>query len=139
MWGLHEYAAATGADWARDAALRAAEMFLAKRLFRSPRTGEVLRRAYLDLRYPPFWHYDVLQGLLVLSRLGVVRGPARRRRARRGRDAPRCGRALARERLLVEPPGSDGSNVEIVDWGRGGPSEMVTLNALRVLRAAGRA
>jgi hypothetical protein len=36
-------------------------------------------------------------------------------------------------------PGSDGSNVEIVDWGRGGPSEMVTLNALRVLRAAGRA
>ncbi len=27
---------------------------------------------------------------------------------------------------------------EVVDWGRSGPNEMVTLNALRVLRAAGR-
>jgi hypothetical protein len=36
------------------------------------------------------------------------------------------------------PPGSDGPNVDVVDWGRGGPNEMITLNALRVLRAAGR-
>ena len=28
---------------------------------------------------------------------------------------------------------------EVVDWGRRGPNEMVTLNALRVLRWAGRA
>jgi hypothetical protein len=26
----------------------------------------------------------------------------------------------------------------VVDWGRDGPSEMLTLNALRVLKAAGR-
>jgi hypothetical protein len=32
-------------------------------------------------------------------------------------------------------PGSKGSNVEVVDWGRG-PSEPITLNALRVLQAA---
>ncbi len=30
------------------------------------------------------------------------------------------------------------SNVEVVDWGRNGPNEMITLNALRVLKAAGR-
>jgi hypothetical protein len=30
------------------------------------------------------------------------------------------------------------SNVEAVDWGRAGPNEMLTLNALRVLKAAGR-
>ena len=35
-----------------------------------------------------------------------------------------------------KPPGSKGSNVEVVDWGRSGPNEMVTLNALRVLAAA---
>lgn len=29
-------------------------------------------------------------------------------------------------------------NVEVVDWGRSGPNEMITLNALRVLRAVGR-
>jgi len=38
---------------------------------------------------------------------------------------------------LWRPPDSDGSNVEVVDWGRG-PSPMLTLNALRILRAAGR-
>lgn len=30
------------------------------------------------------------------------------------------------------------SNIEVVDWGRNGPNEMITLNALRVLKAAGR-
>jgi hypothetical protein len=36
------------------------------------------------------------------------------------------------------PWGKRTSNVEIVDWGRRGPNEMITLNALRVLKAAGR-
>jgi hypothetical protein len=30
------------------------------------------------------------------------------------------------------------SNIEVVDWGRNAPNEMITLNALRVLKAAGR-
>src|SRR4029450_10395080 len=67
MWGLHEYAAATGAEGARESApppagegareapRRAAESSLAKGLSRSPRPGDVLRPASLDLRYPPFW------------------------------------------------------------------------------------
>ena len=138
MWGLHEYASATGAAWARDAALRAAEMFLEKRLFRSLRTGEVLRPAYLELHYPPYWHYDILQGLLVLARIGVVRdlraGDAldelERRRRPDGRWKPGA--------YWWSKPGSSGSNVDVVDWGRRGPNEMITLNALRVLRAARR-
>jgi hypothetical protein len=31
------------------------------------------------------------------------------------------------------------SNVEVVDWRREGPNPMITLNAVRVLKAAGRA
>jgi hypothetical protein len=30
------------------------------------------------------------------------------------------------------------SNVDVVDWGRRGPNEMITLNALRVLKETGR-
>jgi hypothetical protein len=30
------------------------------------------------------------------------------------------------------------SNVDVADWGRRGPNEMITLNALRVLKAARR-
>jgi hypothetical protein len=36
------------------------------------------------------------------------------------------------------PPGRDGSEVQVVDWGRRGLNEVVTLNALRVLAAAAR-
>jgi len=30
------------------------------------------------------------------------------------------------------------SNLEVVDWGRKGPNQLITLNALRVLKGSGR-
>jgi hypothetical protein len=51
---------AAGAVWAREAADRAAELFLSHRLFRSLSDGEVIDRRWLALHYPPYWHYDVL-------------------------------------------------------------------------------
>lgn len=137
-WGLHEYARATGSSAAADAADRAAELFLDHRLFRSLRTGEVINRAWLAPRYPPYWHYDILQALLVLSRMGKA-------------DDPRASDALdelERQRHTDgrwQPsgyywrPAPSTTGPEVVDWGRGGPNEMITLNALRVLVAAGRA
>ncbi len=137
-WGLHEYWLATGDESARRAAGAAAELFLEHRLFRSLQTGEVIDQTWLVPHYPPYWHYDVLQALLVLSRLGRARD-ARAREALdvlvglqqddgRWHAGPRWWRAV----------GQDGTGVEVVDWGRRGPNEMITLNALRVLRAAGR-
>ncbi len=38
---------------------------------------------------------------------------------------------------LVETPGST-TTPEVVDWGRSGPNQMITLNALRALKAVGR-
>ena len=35
--------------------------------------------------------------------------------------------------------GRTGTGIEAVNWGRTGPNEMLTLNAMRVLVAAGRA
>jgi hypothetical protein len=136
-WGLHEYYRATGETAARDAALRAGELFLEHRLFRSLSTGEVINKRWLRPSYPPYWHYDILQGLLVLSRLGLgaderaadALDELERRRRPDGRwDAgtPWWG-----------PPGGT-RTPEVVDWGRSGPNELITLNALRVLKAAGR-
>jgi hypothetical protein len=59
-WGLFEYWRATGEPGARAAALRTAELFLGHRLFRSLATGQVIRRDWLTLHYPPYWHYDIL-------------------------------------------------------------------------------
>lgn len=36
-----------------------------------------------------------------------------------------------------KPPGST-TTPEVVDWGRSGPNQMITLNALRALKAVGR-
>jgi hypothetical protein len=43
----------------------------------------------------------------------------------------------ATRRPLVEPPSST-TTAEVVDWGRSGQNQMITLNAQRVLKAAGR-
>ena len=137
MWGLHEYAEATGSDWARTAAHRTAELFLSHRLFRSLKTGEPIDEQWLAFRYPPYWHYDVLQALLILSRLGLTRDP-------RAADAL----DLVEERRLPDgrwradgywwrPSGSK-TYPDVVDWSRRRPNQMVTLNALRVLAAAQR-
>jgi hypothetical protein len=138
-WGLHEYWQATGEAAAKDAAVRAAELFLEHRLFRSLRTGEVINPRWLDARYPSYWHYDILQALLVLSRMGKAGDPRagdaldelERRRLPDGR--------WRAEGQWWKPLGSGSITPEVVDWGPSGqPNQMVTLNALRVLRAAGR-
>jgi hypothetical protein len=138
VWGLAEFDRATGDRDARKAAERGAELLLKHGLFRSHRTGEIGDRSWLKLRYPPYWHYDVLQGLVTLSRVGKLHdGRAGEAldivRAKRRPDG--CWRA---EGYHWKPPGASGSNVEAVDWGRGGPSEMLTVRALTVLRATGR-
>jgi hypothetical protein len=135
-WGLFEYWRATGEPGAREAALRTAELLLQHRLFRSLRTGEVIRRDWLALHFPPYWHYDILQALVVLSRMRLTGDPRcrdalaviERRRRPDGRWRPGA--------YWWKPPGTPHGTVEVVDWGRSAPSEMITLNALRVLRAA---
>lgn len=137
MWALAEYGRATGHGAAADASARAAELFLEHRIFRRGGSGNPIDRSWVALHYPPYWHYDVLQALLLLWRVGRIRDE-------------RTGDALdlLAERRLPDgrwrpggswwrPPGSPRAP-EAVDWGRNGPNEMITLNALRVLRAAGR-
>ena len=138
MWGLHEYAQATGSADAAAAAGRVAKLLLEHRLFRIHGTGEPIHEQWVQLRYPPFWHYEILQALHVLSRMGRVTDP-------RAADAldlvEACRRpdgTWAANGYWWYPPGTDRPNTEAVDWGRGGPHPMLTLNALRVLKSAGR-
>ena len=136
-WGLHEYARATGSAWAEEAAQRAAELFLEHRVFRALATGEPISEAWLRLRWPPYWHYDVLRALVVLGRLGRLDDP-------RAADAVDLVVERRRADGLWHPDGAwwrgpaSATYPEAVDWGRRGPSAPLTLDALRVLRAAGR-
>jgi hypothetical protein len=136
MWALWEYARATGTTDAAAAADRAAELFLSHRLFRRGGTGPRIHPSWTVLHYPAYWHYDVGQALHLLARTGHARDPRaedaldllEERRRPDGRWRP--GGAWWR------PPGSS-RTPEAVDWGEAA-SEMLTLNALRILRAAGR-
>ena len=98
-WGLFEYWRAIGEPEARAAGLRTAELFLQHRLFRSRATGAVIRREWLALHYPT--HYDILQALLVLSRMQLT-GDARCRDAVTVSNAGGPGRPLAARCLLVD-------------------------------------
>jgi hypothetical protein len=64
--GLATYAHHTGDAAAHAAALRTAELLLQHRLFRVHGTGEPIHPSWTELHYPPYWHYDVLQGLRLL-------------------------------------------------------------------------
>jgi len=136
LWGLIEYHEVTQDRKARQAIDRAAEVFLRHRLFRSEKTGEVIDSAWLKLHYPLYYHYDILQALVILSRADKVRDPRCNEaldmiESKRGKDG--CWRAGAYYWRL-----NAASNGEVVDWGRKGANEMITLNALRVLKAARR-
>ena len=136
-WGLHEYGVATGNADATTAADRAAELFLEHRLLYRLDDGKPINSGWLRLRYPAYWHYELLQVLLVLARMGKLPDP----RADDALDE------LDRRRLPDDrwqanhqwwKPSGSSAMPEVVDWGRAGePNEMITLNALRVLRAAG--
>ena len=111
----------------RSAQSRGREFLLQHRLFRSHRTGEVNKRDFVRLAYPPRWHYDVLRALDYFREV----------------DAPRDERLSDAISLLEEKRRPDGRwKLELRYRGKvffelerlGMPSRWNTLRALRVLR-----
>lgn len=70
--GLLEWKRRTGDETADEAMARAQEFMLNHRMFRSHRNGTVINPAWLELHFPPRWHYDVIRGLDYLSDAGVT-------------------------------------------------------------------
>jgi hypothetical protein len=145
LWGLVEYQRATGDREYLKPIGKASEFFLQHYLFRSDHTGEIIHPSMVELHYPLYWHCDILQELMMLSRAGKL-SDLRTKDAldvvekKRGPDglwrADHSYWSLKRAR--PEKSKVSVSNVEIVDWGRRGPNKMITLNALRVLKGSGR-
>ncbi len=131
LWGLHEFAAATGDTRSRAAADRAAEALLHREVVFSRHSGRPLHPAVAVPHYPPYWHYDLLHALLVLHRAGHGDDP----RTTKARDLlaerRRNDGSWRAARRWWRPPGTAATGVEAVDWGEVA-DQMVTLNALRV-------
>ena len=130
--GLLEYETATAPRPDITAArLRGQEYLLERRLFRSRRTGQIIRPAWTEISFPTRWHYDILWGLDYLRRAGVA-PDARMAEAidlvQQKRDEL--------GRWPLENPHAGPVYFEM-EGGAGEPSRWNTLRALRVLRWAG--
>jgi len=129
--GLLEYETATAPRPDITAArLRGQEYLLERRLFRSRRTGQVIKAAWTEISFPTRWHYDILWGLDYLRRAGV----APDERTAEAIDLVRKKRD-EHGRWPLENPHPGPVHFEM-EGGAGQPSRWNTLRALRVLRWA---
>jgi hypothetical protein len=112
---------------AQTAQRRGREFLLAHRLFRSHRTGEIIKPLFLRFSFPPRWHYDILRALDYFQ---AVNGP---------RD-PRLAEAIE---IVIGSQGKDGrwplqhsyKGKTYFELERlGAPSRWNTLRAMRVLK-----
>lgn len=73
--GLHHYALHRARDLRKIRAAQRCgrEFLLAHRLFRSHRTGKVIKPAFVKLSFPPRWHYDILRALDHFQAAGAPR------------------------------------------------------------------
>lgn len=136
--GLAAYHDAIGAPEALAAARRTGELLLEHRLFKRLGTDERIHHSFVRLHWLAYWHYDFLGGLRVLRAVGMLGDP----RATDALDLLTSlqlpdGRFQA-DRSWWQAPTRDTSAVDVVDWGKGRPSEVLTLHALSILAAAGR-
>ena len=135
--GLFEYERSTGpgnqiASQIAAARRRGEEYLIERCLFRRLSTGEVANPEFLDLAFPPRYHYDILRALDYFRAADLQPGP---------RPDPRMDEAL---RIIESRRQTDGGwlleraydEALTVTTGEpeGGPSRWNTLRALRVLR-----
>lgn len=139
--GLALHARLTGSQQSQTAAERAAEIFLKRKLFLRQTDGTVIREDFIKLHYPCYWHYDILFSLKVMAEAGFIQDE-------------RCGKALAlleakrlldggfpAEKKYYRVTDKEVSSRSLVNWGgtsKKHMNEFVTVDALYVLKAAGR-
>ena len=140
--GLARHANLTGSSESRRAVEKSIDFLLRRRLFRRQRDGGIIHESFLKLRYPHYWHYDILVALKVMAEAGFI-GDPRCEEALDILESKRLAdggwRAEGRHYHVIDEPANGGS---LADWGPVSRKKVmnpfVTLDALYVLQAVGR-
>ena len=111
----------------RAAQRRGREFLLEHRLFRSHRTGEIIKPVFIRFAFPPRWHYDILRALDYFQAVDAPRDP-------RLSDAIEIVERTRQEdgRWTLQNSYKGKTYFELER--RGAPSRWNTLHALRVLK-----
>jgi hypothetical protein len=138
--GLAAFHDATGDAEVLSTARSTAGLLLDHRLFRTLDGRRRIHSSMAALHWPAYWHYDVLAGLRVLLAVNprLLADP----RAADGLDLLES-KALADGRFATTHAWWQAgrrvtSPTDVIDWGRGRPSEVLTLHAISVLKSAAR-
>lgn len=139
--GLALHARLTGDERSRAAAEHAADIFLKRRLFRRQSDGTVIEDNFIRLHYPCYWHYDILFALKVLAEAGFIHDQRcdEALELLEGKRLPDGGFPAEKSYYRVTQQPVSGRS--LVNWGGVSTkrmNEFVTVDALYVLRAAGR-
>jgi hypothetical protein len=127
--GLRWYGLRRGGELrkVKAAQRRGRKFLLAHRLFRSHRTGEIMKPIFVRFSFPPRWHYDILRALDYFQAVDAPRDP----RLSDAIDIVRAGQSKdCRWRLQNLYRGKTYFELERL----GAPSRWNTLRAMRVLR-----
>ncbi len=139
--GMNAYAQVTGDPRVKRSVERVVELFLSHRLFKRSSTGEVISEPFTKLAFPPYWHYDILAGLIGINEAGYL-------------SDPRCQEALDLLESKMLPGGGFAAEVKYfvtnlnapsivspLNWGTANPkiqNDYLTARALGILKKAGR-
>jgi hypothetical protein len=140
--GLVWHAKLTGSSASRRAVEKSTDFLLKRRLFRRQHDDQIIHESFLKLRYPHYWHYDILIALKIMVEAGLIKDPRCEEALdilEQKRLADGGWRAEGKHYCVVDEPANGGS---LTDWGTVSRkmimNPFVTLDGLHVLRAAGR-
>lgn len=139
--GLALHGRITGNPQSLQAAERAAEIFLKRKLYRAQGNGRIIKHEFTKLHYPCYWHYDILFGLKVMAEAGFINDPRCQAALDLLATKQMPGGGFPAEKKYYRVTDRRGSGRSLVDWGgtsKKRMNEYVTVDALAVLRAAGR-
>ena len=138
---MYAYAQQFDDDRARQAAAKASEIFLSRNLYKRREDGTIMYKGFTQLAFPPYWHYDILAGLRVMSEIGKLTDP----RCKDALDLLASKQLLdggfAAEAKYYQVTDREVSGVSPVKWGPVGTTisnDHVSVRALGVLKKAGR-
>ena len=135
------FAKVSGDPKVQSAMERAAEVFLKRHLFRRQADGAVMDEHFVLLSYPPYWHYNILFSLKVMSEANFLSDP----RCQEALDLLESKRlpdgGFPSEETYSRPTRPHLSGYSPVTWGGRSTRKtnpFVTADALTVLKLAGR-